>query len=92
MNNRPSNILFLVLFSLAMLFGLYILGGFILDSQQSDSLESRQPERDGNEFSSEPIKAVKRRRLSNHKKLSIFQQKSSKLLSSSIGETSIYQK
>jgi hypothetical protein len=40
MGKRPSNTLFYVLISLLVLFGLYILGGLILDARQKDSLET----------------------------------------------------
>jgi len=37
MGKRPSNTLLYVLISLAVLFGLSILGGFILDARRNDS-------------------------------------------------------
>lgn len=43
MGKRPSNTLLYVLLSLVALFGLYIIGGFILDARQDEPLESRYP-------------------------------------------------
>jgi hypothetical protein len=40
MGNRPSNTLFYIFLSLVALFGLYIVGGFLLSDQQDDALES----------------------------------------------------
>ena len=42
MGQRPSNTLFYVLISLVVIFGLYIVGGFILDARQEDPLESHR--------------------------------------------------
>jgi hypothetical protein len=42
MGKRPSNTLFYVLISLAVVFGLYIVGGFILDVRRNDSSTTRQ--------------------------------------------------
>jgi hypothetical protein len=42
MGKRPSNTLFYVLLSIIAIFGLYIVGGFILDARQDESIESRR--------------------------------------------------
>ena len=42
MGKRPSNTLFYVLIGLVVVFGLYILGGFILDARRHEAPTTRQ--------------------------------------------------
>jgi hypothetical protein len=42
MKKRPSNVLLYVLLSILGLFGIYVIGGLVLDIQQGDPIEESQ--------------------------------------------------